>query len=669
MTFEELGLKSEVLKSLKDLGFSVPTPIQEQAIPHLMKEDCDFVGLAQTGTGKTAAFGLPLISNIDTSLRLPQGLIICPTRELCLQISKDLGNYSKYMDCNIVPVYGGADIRKQMTDIKKGAPIIVATPGRLMDLIKRKVIQLSQVRYVVLDEADEMLNMGFKEDIDSILETTPIDKNVWLFSATMPKEVAFIAKNYMNDPLEVSIGHKNQSNENIDHIYYMVKEKDRYEAVKRLIDFNPTIYGLIFCRTRSETATVAQKLSRDGYNAEPLHGDLSQAMRDLVMQRFRSKELQLLVATDVAARGLDIDNITHVINYNLPDDIENYTHRSGRTARAGKKGESLVLVSAKEAFKIKAIERQMRTTFTKGEIPNAKEICRIQLMRLIEKVIATEVREKDITPFLPTIFAEFENFSKEEVVKMFVSAEFNRFIEYYERAGDLNASVGNTEREDRGPRGERSRDNEVGKTRFFVNIGRRDGFNPGALLRVICDATGLNSTAVGKIDILTSFSFFEADQEHADNIIKQVNGTDFDGHTISIEVTTSKDSGGGFRDKKEGGGFGGGDRSRNNGGGRSSSYGGGGGRSSSYGGGGGRSSSYGAGGGRSSSYGGDRSRSSDRNERPSGGSDRPRAGGSNDRPNTSGGGERPRSSGGGERPRSSGGGERRDTGFTRKRKF
>ena len=669
MTFAELGLRSEVLKSLEDLGFSVPTPIQEQAIPHLMKDDCDFVGLAQTGTGKTAAFGLPLISNIDTSLKLPQGLIICPTRELCLQISKDLGNYSKYLDCNIVPVYGGADIRKQMTDVKKGAPIIVATPGRLMDLIKRKVVQLSQVRYVVLDEADEMLNMGFKEDIDSILETTPIEKNVWLFSATMPKEVASIAKNYMKDPLEVSIGHKNQSNENIDHIYYMVKEKDRYEAVKRLIDFNPTIYGLIFCRTRTETATVAQKLSRDGYNAEPLHGDLSQAMRDLVMQRFRSKELQLLVATDVAARGLDIDNITHVINYNLPDDIENYTHRSGRTARAGKKGESLVLVSAKEAFKIKAIERQMRTTFTKGEIPNAKEICRIQLMRLIEKVIATEVREKDITPFLPTIFAEFENFSKEEVVKMFVSAEFNRFIEYYERAGDLNASVGNTEREDRGPRGERSRDNEVGKTRFFVNIGRRDGFNPGALLRVICDATGLNSTAVGKIDILTSFSFFEADQEHADNIIKQVNGTDFDGHTISIEVTTSKDSGGGFRDKKEGGGFGGGDRARNNGGGRSSSYGGGGGRSSSYGGGGGRSSSYGAGGGRSSSYGGDRSRSSDRNERPSGGSDRPRAGGSNDRPNTNGGGERPRSSGVGERPRSSGGGERRDTGFTRKRKF
>jgi ATP-dependent RNA helicase DeaD len=408
-------------------------------------------------------------------------------------------------------------------------------------------------------------------------------------------------------------------------------------------------------------------------------------MRDLVMQRFRSKELQLLVATDVAARGLDIDNITHVINYNLPDDIENYTHRSGRTARAGKKGESLVLVSAKEGFKIKAIERQMRTTFTKGEIPNAKEICRIQLMRLIEKVIATEVREKDITPFLPTIFAEFENFSKEEVVKLFVSAEFNRFIEYYERAGDLNTSSVGSDREDRGPKGERSRSSDLGKTRFFVNIGRRDGFNPGALLRVICDATGLNSTAVGKIDIMTSFSFFEADEEHADTIIKQVNGTDFDGNTVSIEVTTSKESGGGFRDKPRSG-FGGGDRSRSGGsggGGRSSSYGGGGGgggRSSSYGGGGGgggRSSSYGGGGsgggrsssfggggggGRSSSYGGDRSNSNE-------GSDRPRSSAGNDRPRTGGGADRPRTGGGGDRPRTGGGDDRRDAGFTRKRKF
>ena len=366
MTFEELGLRSEVLKSLTELGFEAPTPIQEKAIPYLMQEDCDFVGLAQTGTGKTAAFGLPLINNIDTKARLPQGLIICPTRELCLQIAKDLNVFAKYLDCNITAVYGGTDIRKQITDIKKGTSIIVATPGRLVDLMNRKVIQLSQVRYVVLDEADEMLNMGFKEDIDAVLETTPVDKNVWLFSATMPTEVARIAKTYMHDPLEVSIGHKNQSNENIDHIYYMVKERDRYEAVKRLIDFNPTIYGLIFCRTKNETATVAEKLGREGYNAEPLHGDLTQAMRDRVMDRFRSKELQILVATDVAARGLDIDNITHVINYNLPDDIENYTHRSGRTARAGKKGESLVLINGREIGKIKAIERQMRTTFTVG---------------------------------------------------------------------------------------------------------------------------------------------------------------------------------------------------------------------------------------------------------------------------------------------------------------
>ncbi|NCA20727.1 MAG: DEAD/DEAH box helicase, partial [Crocinitomicaceae bacterium] len=367
MTFEELGLKSEVLKSLTELGFTAPTPIQEKA----------------------TAFGLPLINNIDTKARLPQGLIICPTRELCLQITKDLEVFSKYVDCNIVPVYGGTDIRKQITDVKKGVAIIVATPGRLMDLINRKVVQLSQVRYVILDEADEMLNMGFKEDIDGILETTPIEKNVWLFSATMPSEVARIAKTYMHDPLEVSIGHKNQSNENIDHIYYQVKEKDRYEAVKRLIDFNPNIYGLIFCRTRNETATVAEKLSRDGYNAEPLHGDLTQAMRDRVMDRFRSKELQILVATDVAARGLDIDNITHVINYNLPDDIENYTHRSGRTARAGRKGESLVLINTREMMKIKAIERQMRTTFTVGSIPEAEEICEIQLMKLISKTIAT----------------------------------------------------------------------------------------------------------------------------------------------------------------------------------------------------------------------------------------------------------------------------------------
>ena len=568
MTFEELGLKSEVLKSIKELGFEAPTPIQEQAIPHLLGKDSDFVGLAQTGTGKTAAFGLPLVNNIENHAKTPQGLIICPTRELCLQIAKDLDSYSKYLKVSIVAVYGGTDIRKQMSDIKRGASVIVATPGRLMDLINRKAISLSDVEYVVLDEADEMLNMGFKEDIDAILETTPEKKNVWLFSATMPADVARIAKTYMNDPLEVAIGHKNQSNENIDHIYYVVKEKDRYAAVKRLIDFNPNIYGLIFCRTRQETGSVADKLAKEGYNAEPLHGDLSQVQRDRVMDRFRKKDLQILVATDVAARGLDIDNITHVINYNLPDDIENYTHRSGRTARAGRKGESLVLVNTRETGKIRAIEKQMRTTFTLGTVPNAEEICEIQLLKLIHKVISTDVREKDIQKFMPTIMAEFEALSKEEVIKHFVSTEFNRFIEYYERAGDLNASAskGDDRNDDRPNRRERkTNETESGKTRFFVSIGRRDGLNPGGLLRLICDATGLNSGNVGRIDIMTSYSFFEADNEYSDNILSKVNGAEYEGNAVSIEITKDKPSGGGNRgggersggDRRGGNSFGG----------------------------------------------------------------------------------------------------------------
>ena len=627
MTFEELGLRREVLKSLSELGFEAPTPIQEKAIPYLMQEDCDFVGLAQTGTGKTAAFGLPLINNINTKAKLPQGLIICPTRELCLQITKDLEVFSKYLDCNVVSVYGGTDIRRQITEVKKGAAIIVATPGRLVDLINRKVVVLSEVRYVILDEADEMLNMGFKEDIDAVLDTTPIDKNVWLFSATMPNEVARIAKTYMTDPLEVSIGHKNQSNENIDHIYYLVKERDRYEAVKRLIDFNPSIYGLIFCRTKNETAAVAEKLGKEGYNAEPLHGDLTQAMRDRVMARFRTKELQILVATDVAARGLDIDNITHVINYNLPDDIENYTHRSGRTARAGKKGESLVLVNAKEIVKIRAIERQMRTTFTVGSIPNAEEICEIQLMKLINKTIETEVKEDDIKKFMPQILSSFESLSKEEVIKKFVSAEFNRFIDYYERAGDLNAAARKDDRSERkGDKGSRAR--EEGKTRFFVNIGRRDGLNPGALLRVVCDATGLKSDSVGRIDLMTSFSFFEADEEYTERILKNVNGANFEGHEVSIEVTTTKQSNGGRSEGNRGRGrFGGDSKSGSGFSGRGgSSYGGG--RGSN---GGGRSSSGGGGfksggfSGGKSSFGGDRKRG-DRKPTGSGGGDRRRSG-------------------------------------------
>ncbi len=573
MRFEELGLKSEVLKSLENMGFETPTPIQEKAIPHLMLEESDFVGLAQTGTGKTAAFGLPLVCKVNENSKTPQGLVICPTRELCIQITKDLQNYAKNLKVNIVSVYGGTDIKRQISDIRRGAAIIVATPGRLVDLTKRKAIDLQNIEWVVLDEADEMLNMGFKEDIDLILERTPEWRNVWLFSATMPKEVAAIAKNYMQDPLEVAIGHKNQTNENIEHIYFVVKERDRYAGVKRIIDSNPNIYGLVFCRTRRETAAVAEKLVKEGYSAAPLHGDLSQAQRDSVMKSFRTKSIQILVATDVAARGIDVDDITHVINYNLPDEVENYTHRSGRTARAGKKGESIVLINTRESYKIKTIEKMIRTTFVKGSIPTSKEICEIQLLKLVNKVTGTVVKEDDIAEFLPSIMSEFEDLTKEEIVKKFISTEFNKFIEYYSKAGDLNAKAGDRDgggrdgggrgrerdrgrgrgrdRDERGSgdrgrgRERRERRDDDSKTRFFVNLGGRDGLNPGGLLRVICDTTELSSDKIGRIDILDSFSFFDADKDLADKIIKEVNGADYEGHRVKVEVTKKRDGGGG----------------------------------------------------------------------------------------------------------------------------
>lgn len=585
MTFKELGLRVEVLQSIEAMGFAEPTPIQQSAIPHLLQLESDFVGLAQTGTGKTAAFGLPLIHKVTDRPTETQGLIIAPTRELCLQISKDLEAFAQFdRQIKVVAVYGGTDIRRQITDIKRGATIVVATPGRLVDLINRRAINLQTVETVVLDEADEMLNMGFKEDIDEILDATPDTKSVWLFSATMPKEVAEIAKNYMSDPLEVTVGHKNQSNENIEHIYYSVKEKDRYDALKRLIDASPEIFGLVFCRTRNETATVAEKLMKDGYSAEPLHGDLSQAMRDRVMERFRERSIQLLVATDVAARGIDVDNITHVINYNLPDDIENYTHRSGRTARAGRQGKSLVLINTRESYKIKAIERQIRMNFTPALIPSAQEICGIQLNKLIAKVKDTEVKEKDIEPFLEGMMADFADLSKEEIIKKFVSAEFNRFIEYYDRAGDLNVTSGRGERGERGDRKERGdrfdrkdrfersergergdrgpRDNG-NRTRFFVSLGKRDGLNPGGLLRVICDSTGLKSASIGRIDVMPNFSFFEADKGDESAILSKVNGADYEGHSVSVEITQKKDGGsdrgrGGDRGGDRKGGFGGG---------------------------------------------------------------------------------------------------------------
>ncbi|HLV40964.1 MAG TPA: DEAD/DEAH box helicase, partial [Brumimicrobium sp.] len=559
-----------------------PTPIQLEAIPHLLKSKSDFVGLAQTGTGKTAAFGLPLVNRITESRKYPLGLIICPTRELCLQIAKDVTNYSKYEKASTVEaVYGGADIQRQIKNIRNGVAIIVATPGRLVDLIKRKAIQLNEVEVVVLDEADEMLNMGFKEDLDYILSATPNDKSTWLFSATMPKEVARIGKTYMTDPLEVSIGNKNEGNANIDHIYFSVKERDRYAALKRLIDFNPKIFGLVFCRTRRETQQVAEKLAKEGYSAEAIHGDLSQAQRDRVMNLFRSRSIQLLVATDVAARGIDVNDITHVINYNLPDEVENYTHRSGRTARAGATGESLVLINTREKYKINQIEKIINQKFTAAEIPGPEAICAIQLESMIDKVKATRVNEEEIAPFIPHILADLEDLSKEEVIKKFVSAEFNRFLDYYKKAGDLNAKASDRGGDDRGSdrgrresRGRRSETDE-NKQRFFVNLGDKDGLNPGGLLRVICDATGLKSDTIGRIDIMPAFSFFDADKSDAEKILAQVQGADFEGKSMNIEKTEDKSGGGGrSRGGSRGGSRSGGDRrsgGRSGGGSRSSS--------------------------------------------------------------------------------------------------
>jgi ATP-dependent RNA helicase DeaD len=579
MTFNQLGLKGEVVRALEELNFTTPTPIQEQAIPHLMTGTSDFVGLAQTGTGKTAAFGLPLLSLIDWNNKVPQGIIICPTRELCLQITKDLAAFGKYLKPEaIVAVYGGADIRRQMTQIKQGANIIVATPGRLMDLINRRAINLNQIEVVVLDEADEMLNMGFKEDIDAILEKTPEFKNVWLFSATMPKEVARIAQTYMEDPLEISIGHKNQSNENIEHIFYVVKEKDRYNGLKRLIDTHPEIFGLVFCRTRRETQDVAEKLAKEGYSAEPLHGDLSQAQRDRVMDRFRRRDLQLLVATDVAARGIDVDSISHVINYNLPDDIENYTHRSGRTARAGKKGESLVLINPKEKFKVKAIEKQIRKSFTEGTIPSTQDIFRIQLQSLVQKVKEVKVNDEQLDDLLEPVFEMFKDLSKEEVIKQFVGAEFNRFLDFYHGAGDINFNGKVSEEGDFSENRKRRKSPEgySNMQRYFVSLGRKDGLNPGGLLRVICDNTGLTSRQIGRIDIKHAFSFFETEPEFADQVIRGTKNAEYEGKQVKVDLTKADDGGGnsGGRAPRSGsGGFNSG-RSSSGGGFKSSSGGG-----------------------------------------------------------------------------------------------
>jgi ATP-dependent RNA helicase DeaD len=571
MKFNELGLKDNILSAITEMGYEAPTPIQQQSIPYLLENDSDLIGLASTGTGKTAAFGLPLINKIDSSSKNTQGLIICPTRELCIQISKDLEAYAANLrGIKITSVYGGTDISKQIRQIERGTQIIVATPGRLIDLINRKKVKLWEVETVILDEADEMLNMGFKEDIDAILEQTPEHKNVWLFSATMPKEVARIAQNYMHDPFEITVGGKNETNKNIEHHYYVVNERDRYAALKGIIDSNPNIYGLIFCRTRRDTAAVADKLMANGYNAEPLHGDLSQAQRDRVMEKFRNKTLQILVATDVAARGIDVDDITHVIHYQLPEDVENYTHRSGRTARAGKKGTSIALINTREGRKIKSIERIIKSEFELKKVPSADEICLVQLQSSVSTITDEDIDTKRIEKYMPQILEQFEDYSKEDILKKFLSVEFNKFLSYYENAKDVNAksgksSAGKDDFSSRGRRNKHDSRDDASKQRFFVGLGRKDGFNHGALLRLLCDNTGMNKGAIGKIDILDKFSFFDADKSEADKILAKMKSVDFEGQQMNIEKTKSggESDGGSKRSSSRRGDRSGRDRSSN----------------------------------------------------------------------------------------------------------
>jgi ATP-dependent RNA helicase DeaD len=576
--FKLLGISDDVVNAVKDLGFENPTPIQEQAIPVLLEGNNDFVGLAQTGTGKTAAFGLPLIELIDFSTKKPQALILCPTRELCLQIASDIKNYSKNTPgASVVAVYGGANIMQQLREIRNGVQVVVATPGRMLDIIGRKAIDFSNVKYVVLDEADEMLNMGFQEDINDILSTTPDDKKTWLFSATMPPEVRRIAKNYMDNPTELTMGTKNTGNVNIEHEYYVVRARDKYAALKRIVDFNPEIFAVVFCKTKMDTQDVAENLIKDGYNADALHGDLSQQQRDKVMQRFRDRNMQLLIATDVAARGIDVNNVTHVVNYSLPDEIESYTHRSGRTGRAGKSGISICIINSKEIGKIRQIERIIGKQFTKAELPTGFDVCEKQLFSLVHKVHNVEVNESQIEQYIPRIMDEFAELSKEDVIKRFASLEFNRFLEYYKNAPDLNASA-TDERGERGERGGRSERNSD-FTRLFINLGSVDEFTRGDLLSFVCNNGKISGKNIGKIDLKGVYSFFEVENAIVDTLFSNFKDIQFNNRGVRIEKSG---------DAPEGGGGRGGERRSYSGGGERKSYGGG--ERKSYGGGDRRSS-------------------------------------------------------------------------------
>ncbi len=537
MDFSELGLRQELLDAIQELGFEHAMPIQEQAIPYIKNDTRDLVGLAQTGTGKTAAFGLPILDQIDETRCETQALVIAPTRELCIQICNDLRNYSaKLKGMKIVPVYGGENIIVQLKQLDIPPQIVVATPGRLIDLMNRKKVRVNNIQFLVLDEADEMLNMGFQEDIETIISSTPETRRTFLFSATMPKSVERIANNYMKEHEQITIGSRNSGNENVEHIYYMVSAKDRYEAMKRIVDMNPDIYAIVFCRTRQETQDVADHLMRDGYNADSLHGDLSQAQRDAVMKKFRDHSLQILVATDVAARGLDVNDLTHVINYNLPDDIESYTHRSGRTGRAGKKGVSIAIIHSREKYRIKQIERVIQREFIRKEVPSGLDICKKQLFNLIDRMENVEVRNDQLDPLLPEIEKKLEWMDKGDIIRRFVSLEFNRFLDYYREARDLNIEERGSKGHDRSERstkggrtegrGKRSRRDSAPMKRLKIDLGSRDGMTPKHLLGIINDMTGDKSINIGGIDISQRFTFFDVPENHVSQVIESFVGTD-----------------------------------------------------------------------------------------------------------------------------------------------
>lgn len=542
-TFEELGVMPEICEAISEMGFEHPMPVQEEVIPYLLGNGNDVIALAQTGTGKTAAFGLPIIQKADPTLPYAQALILSPTRELCLQIADDLAAFSKYVEgLRVVPMYGGTSIENQIRNVRRGVHIIVATPGRLIDLMERGVVDLSTVRDVVLDEADEMLNMGFTDSINRILEDVPRDRNTLLFSATMSKEIARIAKNYLTDAREIVIGNKNEGSKNVNHVYYMVHAKDKYLALKRIADYYPNIYGIVFCRTRMETQEIADKLIQDGYNADALHGELSQQQRDLTMQKFRKRRIQLLVATDVAARGLDVDDLTHVINYGLPDDTENYTHRSGRTGRAGKRGTSIAIINLRERGRMHEIEKVIGKEFVKGTIPTGKEICEKQLWKVIDDIEKTEVKEDDIAEFLPAIYRKLDWLDKEDIIRRVVTREFGRFVEYYSNAPEPEPVM---------ERGQRSKDNnqrpkgrkekgdrkpEQGYARFFVNRGKRDGFYAAQVIDMVNRHVRQERIEMGRIDLMQNFSFFEVPEKQAEMVLRALSHAHVNGQHIVVEL-------------------------------------------------------------------------------------------------------------------------------------